>query len=428
MAQTIQISEFGSLIANRTVAGYTTIPEHTFQSLQRFLLESRGRKNALEFMTVTARRGLGTVITAQNYVGLIAMNDGTTIEILPKIHSVEVEDSDGSLSKKVLLDMLRVLPHTPFKTIQSSSMQTAKLPLLEIFIRKFLDELLVIVKHGLRCDYNRSEANEPFFKGQMVFPQQIRHNYVHQERNYIRYDEFNTNCPENRILKSTLSLLYQRSSSANNRRDIKILLGSFESIPPSDNYDADFAKCSYGRDAKDYRTALLWAKVFLNGQSFTAYTGSDIALALLYPMEILFENYIAHLLKRELDGTLYSVSIQEKKHYLFDDPEKHFSLKPDIVVRRRSDNQIFILDTKWKLLSLYKPNYGISQADMYQMYVYQKRYDAASVTLVYPKSAQLSPEQKITYASKDHAQVHVNFVDLFHIKDSIGILKDTFQA
>ncbi|MEY8330768.1 hypothetical protein AALB81_15795 [Lachnospiraceae bacterium 48-33] len=32
----------------------------------------------------------------------------------------------------------------------------------------------------------------------------------------------------------------------------------------------------------------------------------------------------------------------------------------------------YIMDTKWKVLSDAKPNYGISQADMYQMYTYQK--------------------------------------------------------
>ena len=45
---------------------------------------------------------------------------------------------------------------------------------------------------------------------------------------------------------------------------------------------------------------------------------------------------------------------------------KQFALRPDIVIRK--DNRTVILDTKWKYL--YKNernNYGISQADMYQM-------------------------------------------------------------
>ena len=33
---------------------------------------------------------------------------------------------------------------------------------------------------------------------------------------------------------------------------------------------------------------------------------------------------------------------------------------------------ITVLDAKWKLLSAAQQNYGISQADMYQMYAYHK--------------------------------------------------------
>lgn len=61
-------------------------------------------------------------------------------------------------------------------------------------------------------------------------------------------------------------------------------------------------------------------------------------------------------------------------------------MRPDIVVKRKADGAVFILDTKWKILADSKTNYGISQADMYQMYAYQKKYGANHVTLVYPKT------------------------------------------
>lgn len=47
-----------------------------------------------------------------------------------------------------------------------------------------------------------------------------------------------------------------------------------------------------------------------------------------------------------------------------------------------------IFDTKWKKLdpSGRSRNYGISTADMYQMYAYAKRYKANDVWLLYPDS------------------------------------------
>ena len=41
-------------------------------------------------------------------------------------------------------------------------------------------------------------------------------------------------------------------------------------------------------DAHWYTTALRWCEVFLSGKSFTSFTGSDVAYALLFPMETLF--------------------------------------------------------------------------------------------------------------------------------------------
>ena len=94
-------------------------------------------------------------------------------------------------------------------------------------------------------------------------------------------------------------------------------------------------------------------------------------------------------------------------------------MKPDIVVKRKEDNAVFILDTKWKILSNSKPNYGISQADMYQMYAYQKKYGAEHVTLVYPKTEKMPPNSNLEFRAEDSAVVRVRFADLFDVQNSV---------
>lgn len=181
---------------------------------------------------------------------------------------------------------------------------------------------------------------------------------------------------------STLQYLYPRSASSKNRNDIKILLNSFAEVDASADYKSDFAKYIPDRNMKDYSTALLWSRVFLMGKSFTSFSGSEVAMALLFPMETLFESYIAALLKKKLGYADFAVSVQDKTYHLFDEPGKKFLMRPDIVVKRKADGAVFILDTKWKILADSMSNYGISQADMYQMYAYQKKYGANHVTLV----------------------------------------------
>ena len=169
---------------------YTTLTEKTFNALEQLILNCKNDKNeAIEVMNISARRGIGKIITAKNYVGVITMTDGTTIEILPKIYSVGHQDKDEQ-SKKILIQMLRTLYNMPSITLQSTNLDIEKMPLFEIFIRMFLDEVFLIVKRGLKSNYETIEENVSFYKGKTKFSQHIKMNYVHKERNYIEYDLF----------------------------------------------------------------------------------------------------------------------------------------------------------------------------------------------------------------------------------------------
>lgn len=421
MRATYQITEYGSFVRDKEIAGCISLPYNTFDALENFILANRSKEtDALELMGLSARKGIGKIITAKNYVGVISMNDGTTIEILPKIYSRE-QTSDAKV-KKLLVDMLKTLRNSPYKSLQQTNVDVEKMSIFEVFIRMFIDEVFSIVKKGLKCSYQTIQENETMFKGKMIFNQQIKNNIAHKERCFVEYDEYNTNRPENKLIKSALLYLSKITISAKNKSDIKTLLCNFSEVSYSDDYKADFEKVTIERNRKDYETALMWCRVFLTGKSFTSFSGSEIAFALLFPMETLFESYIAAKLRKELNQSQYSLSAQDKSYHLFDAPSRKFLIKPDIVVKHKQTNTIFILDTKWKVLSDAKPNYGISQADMYQMYAYQKKYDAKSVTLLYPLTEKLSPEKIIEFYSKDEVTVKVRFVDLFDLKQSLKAL------
>ena len=249
----------------------------------------------------------------------------------------------------------------------------------------------------------------------------------HKERSFVEYDEFNTDRPENRLIKTTLLYLYRVSQSSKNRVDIKNLLNSFSEVSESTDIDGDFSKYTPDRNMKDYTTALMWCKVFLLGKSFSAFSGSEVAFALLFPMETLFENYVAQKLRKYLNPKEYTVSAQDRSFHLFDYP-RQFLMKPDIVVKRKHDGAVFVLDTKWKLLSQAKANYGISQADMYQMYAYQKKYQAENITLLYPRTDTLNTDRQIPFHSNDGVLVTAQFVDLFNLPLSFSLITEKMKA
>ncbi len=109
-----------------------------------------------------------------------------------------------------------------------------------------------------------------------------------------------------------------------------------------------------------------------------------------FPPKPLFENYVATSLKRYLP-TGFSVSIQESPHHLLHDAagQPAHRLRPDIVVRR--DDEIWVLDTKWKLIRGDEARAGqLSAADLYQLHAYGQRYAAGregvKLALLYPKT------------------------------------------
>ena len=426
----ITIKEYSAFCVKKEsgvhISGYTQLEPSTFEDLERFVLENNreGEDGALELMGLSAKKGIGKIITAKNYVGVIVMNDGTAIEILPKIYSQEKEASIEE-SKTVFLKMLRALRGSSYKSFQTASLDVCKMNVFEIFIRMFIDEVTGIVKRGLKSSYEVIEENSNCFKGKVKFSEHIKLNYAHKERVYIAHDEFTVNRPENRLFKSTLSYLYKKTNSPKNKKDIKTLLELFADVEHSLNHDADFSKIVPDRNTANYSTALSWAKVFLKGKSFTSFSGSNVSIALLFPMEQLFENYVATLIRKQLAPKGYTVVTQDRKYHLFDQPDKKFLMKPDIVITK--DGETFVMDTKWKVLSDSKINYGISQSDMYQMYAYHKKYNAQNVTLLYPQTEHVSLEKEIKYISNDNVIVQAKFVDLLNIEktDFESLLKES---
>ena len=348
------------------------IKKESFEAIEKFVLENETE----QYLKITIKKGFGKVLQAQNYVGVIQTKDGTTIEILPKIQNV-----DENKSKDILIKMLKTLKKSPFKNFNTANLKASKMPLLEIFISMFLEELAKLVQKGIKSDYVQKEENLKFLKGKLKISEQIKQNSVHKERFFVLYEEFSSDRVENRLIKTTLEYLYKKSKLNKNQQRIREFLFVFDEIKISHNIKTDFEKVKLNRQMKDYEQVLLWCKTFLFENSFSPYKGNDIAFALLFDMNLLFESYVYDYLRK--NGKFENIKNQDKKHHLaYENQNGKFALKPDIVI----DEGKIIIDTKWKILSLEKSNQGISQSDMYQLYAYGTKYEnCEKLYLIYPK-------------------------------------------
>lgn len=426
MKKLLELKEFDKISCNSDFTDeYKYLPEPVFRELEDFIHAFAGDEehaDALEFLRIGYRRHVGDIISVNNYVGLIQMHSGYQIQILPKIDFGTKDDSENNETKRVFLKMLRSMKDFPGKVFNDSSLRMDRMTLYEIFINMYLQNARILVKHGIKSAYIGREGNLNFYKGKLVVNEQIKRNAAHGERFYVRYDEYLVDRAENRLVKSTLLKLQSITGSAENQKEIRQLLTAFEMVRSSENYEKDFSKVVIDRNTKEYDMLMRWSKVFLLDKSFSTFSGGHNARALLFPMEKVFESYVAQQLRKVLAGLEWEISTQDSGYYLFDTP-RQFVLKPDIVIMRENGSKI-ILDTKWKsLVNNPRINYGISQADMYQMYAYAKKYHTSEIWLLYPVNMEMIGNPDISFYSADGVYVRVFFVDVANIEESLEILR-----
>lgn len=316
MKKLLEVREFDKISCNPEFkTEYTYLPESIFNDLEEFIHAYTGNEehaDALEFLSIGYRRNVGEVISVNNYVGLIQMQNGYQIQVLPKIDFGDSEDSSNVETKKVLLRMLRSMKDFPSKVFNDANLRMDRMTLYEIFINMYLQEVRTLIKHGIKSSYIPREDNLKFYKGKLVVSEHIKQNAVHGERFYVSYDEYQVNRAENKLVKSTLLKLQNLTGSAENQKLIRQLLAGFEKVEPSINYQKDFSKVVIDRNTKDYDMLIRWSKVFLMNKSFTTFSGSTSARALLFPMEKVFESYVAQQLKHELANLDWEVSSHVK--------------------------------------------------------------------------------------------------------------------
>ncbi len=337
-------------------------------------------------------------LKATQYIGIIQFDDGVVLEILPKLFKTKQDSPQEQIpekqSRELVLKMLRTLKTANFKNIHSAGLDFAKMHLLDIFIWMFLDEVGSIVKQGIKHKYIEWEENLNFFKGKLLVSQNIAKNYGLKHKNYMQYDDYLPNIPENRLIKSALGYLLKTCKSSNLLKEIRKSYFIFDEVSNSLNIQLDYTLCNKNsRIFSHYQNALEWAMVFLAGNSFTTQVGSHRIKSLLFDMNKLFESYVGSKLNSIEEYS--NLILQDSRHYLAygvtreNKQRECFNLKPDFIFKIKGSDNLIIADAKWKVISKQQ---HLSSSDLYQMFAYYHRYSAnkqahdgfIEIWLIYP--------------------------------------------
>lgn len=319
-----------------------------------------------------------------NFVGVVQTPCGTVIEIVPKHHNEggSLADARGLL-RKLLLALMDLVPT---RDAGVAGLQLFDAPLSEWVMQQFLQALDTLVGRGLRFEYQRVEEELPFLRGQLNLTAQLRQPPGRGHRFHVRHDVYLPDRPENRLLKLALERVRQTTQSPENWRLAQELSFRLAEIPASRQVAQDFRAWGADRLLAHYRAVKPWCELILNQHMPLAIAGGYQGMSLLFPMEKLFERYVAQWLRRNLepgvDMRTPARSLSLCEHL----KAPIFQLQPDIFIAKGGDR--WVLDAKWKLLDAGNraDKYGLSQADFYQLYAYGMKYlgGKGRMALLYP--------------------------------------------
>ena len=357
---------------------------------------------------------------AANYVGIITTKRGTIVEILPKIDLLGTREPDDEETRSIFLQMLRTSRrlHAAARFQNSAIRAMRRFPMLDAFVRLFLDNLGLLVRGGLGRRYVRVQENLPYLRGRILFRNQIRENLIDRARFFVDHDELSINRPANRLIRSAIAKLKPVVRNEGNRQLLRNLEAAFVEVPPARDLQDDWRKHSVDRSMQHYRPVMRWVGLFLFNRGLTTWSGRHVNQSLLFPMEEVYEDFVTHSFRRYQYH--FGVNAQwPQRHMAKIDSEPVFRMKPDILLLDGNNRVKYILDAKWKHVDRLGPNarHDVEQGDLYQLYAYGKRYRCKTLALVYPRSRNFMTE--LTYRFFDDLKLICLPFDLTDPKNSV---------
>jgi 5-methylcytosine-specific restriction enzyme subunit McrC len=415
----ITISEYGFIGCDNIDTNYNKfvgvrdLEPSLFGELYNFWLEDKETQKVFTFENKNC-------LKATSYVGIIQTKN-LSIEILPKTYD---KNTEIETQRHIFTEMLKPLLNVNELQINRANLSTTKNKnIYEMFISLFVQSIDNLIHRGLKSQYIEQENNQFFLKGKLKFNEHIKYNYIHKERFYVAFDEYLQDRVENRLLKSTISLLLRKTNDFENKKALRQQLFIFDEVQLSHNYDIDFKKTNTYRGMEYYKMPLRFAELFLRHKSFTSLRGKEDVFALLFPMENVFESYMEFVLNNSKKNLGISKVIPNgyKGDYLLANGScKMINQKPDYLLEMQ-DSSLIISDAKWKLFEMDTRSsktckddekVNISSSDAYQVFSYLHYYNAQKTAYLFVPNTNSTKEITLNYVRQADKGIKIIPMDL----------------
>ena len=362
-------------------------------------LEKYGYRTKEKFFKVGNQR-----IKFKSYVGVVQVQN-LTIEILPKADKSE-ENSSKEQWHDALISMLHECKLIKLDSLSNARLKIKSASILDLYIDAFLTETEKLYQRGLRKKYRSVQENLNKLKGKIHFTNHIKKNAFHKERFFIEHKVYDRDNYLNQILLKAINILNIISNNPSFDFRIKKLLINFEGISDVNIVESDFKQLQFNKNNQRYKRAITLAKLIILHYSPDLKGGNQDILAILFDMNVLYENYIYRKLKAlQYKPELNIIKVHSQQRQAFWESR---GLRADILVETEKNN--IIIDTKWKVLEKNSP----SDSDLKQMFVYNLHYDTDLSILLYPKtSLETNPKKPFKNENFQDKNCQIAFVDMF---------------
>lgn len=326
------------------------------------------------------RKGL----RARGVVGVIAAAD-CQLEILPKIEGAGETDVDDATLRHRLIHMLAMAWDIRIDARAITQLGWQRDTILELLIRLYCSKLTDAVRRGIPQQYTEHQDDLPTLRGRLDVTRQFSTLAVSPQKLACRFDARSPDIALNQVMRTAIGKLSRLAQAPDNQRALRELSFAYADISEVSPGALRWDLFVLDRTNTRWRELLSLARLFLADRHQQTSAGPIDGFALLFEMNVLFEEYVARLLARALAGTGLSVSAQGgHRDCLFEGETGRFRTRPDLIVRRGNEIAV-IVDTKWKRITrIDDPKRGVSQADVYQLMAYGRLYQCAQVVLLYP--------------------------------------------
>lgn len=310
------------------------------------------------------------VLSSSRYVGIAALPDGPTIEVIPK------SAGDNFVS------LLQYANGVEAQTIQRRAEVQSGEAFLDALAALFVDEVETILHHGLAQTYRRKQNAEEFLRGQLDIQRQLQQQGAAATEFEVNYDELTADIPANQGVLYAAMVLRRMVTERRLQQRLDQQVTRFRrEVTPREVRPSEFAEIEVTRLNEYYRDALRLAELIVRNVFVEELReGSRGSYGLLINMDAIFEAAVERAFRDAVEQDdrwdEWWVEGQANVTGLVTGGTPRVQMRPDLVVRNGDDEVVFTGDAKWKTGK-------VRQSDIYQLTAYQLADDVPGA-LVYP--------------------------------------------